>query len=412
MVASKKKGERTTSRKTTKLQILLGDYTPGVGLRKALALTPQAVIEEVKASQIRGRGGAGFPTGLKWEFAAKAGEKWDEVAQKKETEKYIICNADEGEPGTFKDRVLLSEHPEKMFEGMTIAGYAIGARKGFLYLRGEYHFLKAGLEKCLAEMRAKKLLGTNILGKGFSFDIEIRLGAGAYVCGEEFALIESMNGNRGEPRNKPPFPAERGYLEKPTVVNNVETLSYIPFIIEKGAKWFTKYGTEGSTGTKLFSVSGDVERPGVYEFELGITLRELLKVVGGENAKAVQIGGASGINVASKDFDKPISYQALPPSGSIIVFGQGRDMLAVLKNFMEFFCEESCGQCTPCREGNYQLLKGLQMIEEGKASMRYLRELELLCEVMKDSSKCGLGQTAPNPFQTIIRNFKDEIFYR
>jgi len=403
---------RKTGRSRGRLQILLGAHTPGVALAKALRWTPQEVIEEVKRSQIKGRGGAGFPTGLEWEFAAKAGEKWDEVAQQQGNEKYIICNADEGEPGTFKDRVLLSEHPEKMFEGMAIAGYAIGSRKGFVYLRGEYYFLKERLEQTLADLRAKKLMGSRILGSRFDFDVEIRVGAGAYVCGEEFALIESMNGNRGEPRNKPPFPAERGYLDKPTVVNNVETLSYIPTIIEKGAAWFTRYGIEGSTGTKLFSVSGDVERPGVYEFELGIILRELLREVGGENAKAVQIGGASGINVAQKDFDKPISYQALPPSGSIIVFGQGRDMLTVLKNFMEFFCEESCGQCTPCREGSYQLLKGLHMIEEGKASMRYLRELELLCEVMRDSSKCGLGQTAPNPFQTIIRNFKDEIFYR
>lgn len=406
-----KKG-KAPAKKTTKLQILLGAHTVGAGLKKALGMKPQAVIDEVKASQIKGRGGAGFPTGLKWEFAAKAGEKWDEVARKESADKYIICNADEGEPGTFKDRVLLSEHPEKMFEGMAIAGWAIGAKRGFLYLRGEYHFLKAPLEKTLADMRAKKLLGAKILGTKFDFDIEIRIGAGAYVCGEEFALIESMNGQRGEPRNKPPFPAEKGYLEKPTVVNNVETLSYIPFIIENGAKWFTKYGTEGSAGTKLFSVSGDVDHPGVYEFELGLTLTQLLKEVGGENAKAVQIGGASGINVARSEFDKPISYQALPPSGSIIVFGQGRDMLHVLKNFMEFFCEESCGQCTPCREGNYQLLKGLKMIEEGTASMRYLKELELLCEVMKDSSKCGLGQSAPNPFLTITKNFKDEIFYR
>jgi len=400
-MTTSKKG-KSSVKKTAKLPILLGAYTAGAGLKKALAMKPQAVIDEVKGSGIKGRGGAGFPTGLKWAFAANA----------QGPEKYIVCNADEGEPGTFKDRVLLSEHAGKMFEGMAIAGWAVGAQKGFLYLRGEYHFLKTSLEKTLADMRAKKLLGAKILGSKFDFDIAIRIGAGAYVCGEEFALIESMNGQRGEPRNKPPFPVEKGYLEKPTVVNNVETLAYIPAILENGASWFAKLGTEGSTGTKLFSVSGDVERPGVYEFELGITLRELLKEVGGQNAKAVQIGGASGINVARSDFGRAIAYDALPPSGSIIVFGPGRDMLAVLKNFMEFFCEESCGQCTPCREGNYQLLKGLRMIEEGKASMRYLKEMELLCEVMKDSSKCGLGQSAPNPFLTITKNFKDEIFYR
>ncbi len=388
--------------KQAKKKILFGEYISGVGLKKALSLKPDEVVNEVKESGLRGRGGAGFPTGLKWEFALK--EKADE--------KYVICNADEGEPGTFKDRKLLMEQPEKVIEGLTIAGYAIGANQGFIYLRGEYVYLLKTLEKAVEGLKKQNLLGKNILNSGFDFDIEIRLGAGAYVCGEEFALIESMNGYRGEPRNKPPFPTQKGFRDKPTVVNNVETLCFIPYIISKGADWFKSFGTEGSAGTKLFSVSGDVEHPGVYELELGITLNELLEAVGAKNPRAVQVGGASGVCVAKKDFDKPISFQGLPPGGSIVVFGEDRDMLKVLKNFLEFFVEESCGQCTPCREGNFRLLEGVNMLEKGECSVRYVRELLTLCEVMKTSSKCGLGQTSPNCFLTILENFKDEILYR
>ena len=385
-----------------KKKILFGEYISGVGLKKALSLKPEDVVNEVKESGLRGRGGAGFPTGLKWEFALK--EEADE--------KYVICNADEGEPGTFKDRKLLTEQPEKLLEGLTIAGYAIGANQGYIYLRGEYVYILKTLEKAIEELKKQNLLGKNILNSGFDFDVEIRLGAGAYVCGEEFALIESMNGYRGEPRNKPPFPTQKGFRDKPTVVNNVETLCFIPYILSKGAEWFKSFGTEGSTGTKLFSVSGDVEHPGVYELELGITLNELLEVVGAKNPRAVQVGGAAGVCVAKKDFDKPISFQGLPPGGSIIVFGENRDMLKVLKNFLEFFVEESCGQCTPCREGNYRLLEGVNMLEKGECSVRYVRELLTLCEVMKTSSKCGLGQTSPNCFLSILENFKDEILYR
>ncbi len=388
--------------KQIKKKILFGEYISGVGLKKALSLKPEQVVNEVKESGLRGRGGAGFPTGLKWEFAFK--EKADE--------KYVICNADEGEPGTFKDRKLLMEQPEKVIEGLTIAGYAIGANQGFIYLRGEYVYILKTLEKAIEDFKKQNLLGKNILNSGFDFDIEVRLGAGAYVCGEEFALIESMNGYRGEPRNKPPFPTQKGFRDKPTVVNNVETLCFIPYILSKGAEWFKSFGTEGSTGTKLFSVSGDVEHPGVYELELGITLNELLETVGARNPKAVQVGGAAGICVAKKDFDKPISFQGLPPGGSIIVFGENRDMLKVLKNFLEFFVEESCGQCTPCREGNFRLLEGVNMLEKGECSVRYVRELLALCDVMKTSSKCGLGQTSPNCFLSILENFKDEILYR
>ncbi len=388
--------------KDRKKQILFGEFVCGTGLSKALSVKPEDVVHEVKESNLRGRGGAGFPTGLKWELTAR----------EPGAEKYVICNADEGEPGTFKDRLLLTEQPEKVMEGMAICGYAIGSGQGFIYLRGEYIYMKRELEAVIDSMKERNLLGDNIQGSGFSFDIEIRMGAGAYVCGEEFALISSMNGERGEPRNKPPYPSQRGFRNRPTVVNNVETLCYVPYIVSKGAEWFKGHGTKASTGTKLFSVSGDVKHPGVYELELGITVNELLKEVGGEGAKAVQVGGASGINVAEKDFDKPICFEGLPPGGSIIVFNHNRDMLQVLKNFMEFFVEESCGQCTPCREGNYRLLEGIEMLERGGCSVRYLKELKLLCDVMKDSSKCGLGQTSPNAFLSIVDNFKHEILYR
>ncbi|RLE18964.1 MAG: dehydrogenase [Acidobacteria bacterium] len=388
--------------KNEKKKILFGEFVTGAGLVRALEMGPGKVVAEVKASNLKGRGGAGFPTGLKWELTAK----------QESDEKFIICNADEGEPGTFKDRLLLMEQAEKVLEGMAIAGFAIGARQGFIYLRGEYVYLKKSLEDAIASMINRRFLGQNINKTDFSFEVEVRLGAGAYVCGEEFALISSMNGYRGEPRNKPPYPSEVGFRDKPTVVNNVETLCYVPYIVTKGAEWFKEHGTQASTGTKLFSVSGDVKHPGVYELELGITVNQLLAEVGGEGAKSVQVGGASGLNVAEKDFDKSICFEGLPPGGSIMVFNHQRDMLHVLKNFMEFFVEESCGQCTPCREGNYRLLEGVRMLEKGECSVRYLKELEALCDVMKDSSKCGLGQTAPNAFLSIVENFKTEILYR
>ncbi|NOY79136.1 MAG: iron hydrogenase [Calditrichaeota bacterium] len=387
--------------KNSKKRILFGEYIVGSGLAAALKLKPKEVVNEVKKSELRGRGGAGFPTGLKWESAAV----------QKADQKFIICNADEGEPGTFKDRLLLMEHPGKILEGMAIAGYAIGAHHGIIYLRGEYVYLKKGIEERIDHMKATNLLGDKILGKRFNFDVEIRLGAGAYVCGEEFALIESLNGRRGEPRNKPPFPTEKGYLDKPTVVQNVETLCYVPYIIANGAEWFRTHGTMKSTGTKLFSISGDVENPGVYEVELGITVRELLEMVGAKDTKAVQVGGASGICVSEKDFDKPIAFEGLPPGGSIIVFNHSRKMLHVLENFMEFFVEESCGQCTPCREGNYRLLEGVRLLKKGDCTVAYLRDLMELARVMQISSKCGLGQMSPNPFISIIENFKDEILY-
>lgn len=373
------------------------------GLVSSMNMEPADVIEAVKDSGLKGRGGAGFPTSTKWKLAADVDDPL----------KYVICNADEGEPGTFKDRTILTQFPDLVFEGMTIASHAIGASNGIVFLRGEYAYLRNLLEERLEQRRKKGLLGKSILGKdGFDFDIEIRMGAGAYVCGEETALIELLEGQRGEPRNRPPFPVNTGFFDHPTTVNNVETFAWVPCIMVKGSEWFKKIGTEKSDGLKLFSVSGDCEQQGVFEFPMGITIRELLKKVGGENAKAVQVGGAAGHCTPAGEFDRTISFEDLTTGGSIIVFGPERDMLQVAKNFMEFFVEESCGQCTPCREGNRTLLEGINMLEQGHCSMNYLHELCRLGETMQLASKCGLGQSSPNAFLSIVENFKDELMGR
>jgi [NiFe] hydrogenase diaphorase moiety large subunit len=380
--------------------ILYKEENYGGGLKKAFEMKPQDIIMEVRESGLKGRGGAGFPTGTKWNFAAAATD----------TEKYVVCNADEGEPGTFKDRVLLTDMTELVFEGMVIAGYAVNAVVGFVYLRGEYTYLLGHLEKTLDKMRKDNRLGKNILGSGFDFDIEIRLGSGAYVCGEESALIESLEGHRGEPRNRPPFPVNTGYMGHPTIVNNVETFASAPIIMARGAEWFNEIGTSKSKGTKLISVSGDCAKPGVYEVPFGTTIQEMLDMVGAENVKAVQVGGAAGMCVPTTELTRTLSFEDLPTGGSIIVFDESRDMLHVLKNFMEFFVEESCGQCTPCRIGNIKLLEGVEKIERGECSMSYLEELIELGKSMQAASKCGLGQTSPNPFISIMTHFEDEIF--
>ena len=296
---------------------------------------------------------------------------------------------------------------------MTIGALAIGAREGIVYLRAEYTYLRPHLEAVLQRRREQNLLGENIRGQeGFAFDVEIRMGAGAYVCGEETALIESLEGQRGEPRNRPPFPIDTGYLGNPTIVNNVETFAWVVCILAKGSPWFKSIGTEKSTGKKLFSVSGDCRRPGVYEFPMGITVAELLKEVDGEGAKAVQVGGASGQCVPAAHFDRTIAYEDIPTGGSIIVFGPTRDMLRVAENFLEFFIDESCGQCTPCREGTPKLLEGVQMLQQGRCSMHYLRQLCSLGQSMQLAAKCGLGQTAPNALLSIIEHFQEEILGR
>ncbi len=382
--------------------LTFAEVQPNDGLKAALARKRPDVIAEITRSGLRGRGGAGFPTGVKWNLAGAASGE----------EKYIVCNADEGEPGTFKDRVILSQYPDLVFEGMTIAGYVVGAKRGIVYLRAEYTYLLPQLESVLAQRREHGLLGHNILDKGFDFDIEIRLGAGAYVCGEETALIESLEGHRGEPRNRPPFPVDTGFVRRPTVVNNVETLAWAACILARGAEWFRGFGTEKSTGLKLFSVSGDCERPGVYEFPMGISIGELLEEVGARDAKAVQIGGASGHCVPRCEFHRTIAFEDVATGGSVIVFGPQRDMLKIARNFLEFFTEESCGQCTPCRDGNPKLLEGVRLLEEGRCSMRYLRDLIALGETMRVASKCGLGQSSPNAFLSIVKHFPQEIMGR
>ncbi|MCJ7552339.1 MAG: iron hydrogenase [Ignavibacteriaceae bacterium] len=383
--------------------VIFSDYKRGEAIKKILTMSREDILFELKDSKLKGRGGAGFPTSTKWMLSAAA----------KADSKFLVCNADEGEPGTFKDRVLLIEYPELIFDGMVVGGYTIGAQLGIVYLRGEYEYLLKSLEDYLEEMRKDNLLGRNILGKeDFNFDIEVFLGSGAYVCGEETALIESLEGHRGEPRNRPPYPINTGYLGRPTAVNNVETLAAVSHIVIKGGKWFSLYGTDKSSGSKLFSVSGDCEKPGVYELPWGTKISDLLKLVGAKNTKAVQIGGASGICIPKSQFDRTFAYEDVPTGGSVIIFNESRDMLHVLKNFMEFFVEESCGQCTPCRIGNVKLLEGVEMIEKGEYTFAQINKLKDLGSTMQIASKCGLGQSSPNPFISILENFKDEIFNR
>jgi [NiFe] hydrogenase diaphorase moiety large subunit len=373
------------------------------GLKAALAMSRAELVDFVRDSDLKGRGGAGFPTGMKWGFCAA--EKADQ--------KYIICNADEGEPGTFKDRVILTRFADLVFEGMTIGGRAIGATLGIIYLRAEYTYLRPHLNEVIQKRRAQGLLGHDIQGvEGFDFDILVAMGAGAYVCGEETALIESLEGFRGEPRNRPPFPVVAGLLNNPTVVNNVETLASVAAIFAKGADWFKTFGTDKSTGYKLFSISGDCAKPGVYEFPWGITVADLLKEVGGEGAKAVQIGGASGICVPARDFSRALAFEDIPTGGSIMVIGPQRDILDVAENFLEFFVEESCGQCTPCRLGNPQMLKAVELLKEGACPPQFLADVKALGETMKVASKCGLGQTSPSAFLSILEGFDDEISNR
>jgi len=384
-------------RKKGEVIFAFGRYKPNNGLEQALAMSPVEVINVIKNARLRGRGGAGFPTGMKWEFTRAADG----------TRKYIICNADEGEPGTFKDRVILTECADLLFEGMTIAGYAIGAEYGIVYLRGEYAYLRAFLEKVIEERRMKKLLGKNIHGKtGINFDIRIQMGAGAYICGEETALISSCEGERGDPKTRPPFPAQKGYLGYPTCVNNVETLCCVARILDKGSAWFDEIGTKQSAGTKLMSVSGDCQSPGVYEVPFGLTLKELLKEVGAEDTLAVQVSGPSGQMIFPDQFNRKICFDDLATGGSIMIFGSDRNILEVVDYFMEFFIEESCGYCTPCRVGNVLLKKCLDTIIAGKGQPGDLEYLQKLGETVKTASLCGLGQTSPNPILSTLKNFK------
>jgi len=371
-------------------------------LTKSLARTPNELINELISSELKGRGGAGFPTGLKWKLTSEL----------KSDEKYVICNADEGEPGTFKDREILSRVPFKVLTAIAICGHVIGAKKGYIYLRGEYFFLQQELKKAISEFEffCKEIK--------YDFKINIFMGSGAYICGEETALFESMEGKRGEPRNKPPYPTAYGYMGKPTVINNVETLSHTYTIFKYGSKRFYDLGVQFSRGTKLFSVSGDTPRPGIYELELGMSLTDFVEEFGDDDTKAVQVGGAAGFLVPRKKFaETSIGYEgklvgiSLPTGGSMMLFNSSRSMFNVLDNYLNFFAEESCGQCTPCRVGCQQLLKGIKAVKRGEKPASYLDKLLSLAETMQLTAKCGLGQSVANSFSSIVENFREEMIY-
>ena len=376
--------------------VLLGPVSRDAGLRKALNQTPAHIIDQIEASGLRGCGGAGFTTDRKWRFAADT----------KADRRFIICNADEGEPGTFKDRVLLTERPHLLIEGMTIAARAVGAREGILYLRGEYVYLRDLLQEVLAERRARGLLGQDIMGTaGFDFDIRLQIGAGAYICGEEGALISSCEGLPGEPKTRPPYPVTHGYLGYPTVVNNVETFCHAARILDRGAQWFFDMGTEGSHGTKLFSVSGDCINPGVYELPYGLSVRELLVMAGGEDAAAVLVGGPSGTMIARDTFDRKLTFDDLATGGAIVVFSSTRNILEIVEYYMSFFVHESCGYCTPCRVGNVFLQRAVAKFRQGLANPADIAYLRDLSATIIETSRCGLGMTSPNPILSTLENF-------
>ena len=379
-------------------------------LGKALTtMTPQEVIDVMKASGLRGRGGAGFPTGLKWQF-----EKDQEA-----DEKYVICNADEGDPGAFMDRSILEGDPHAIIEGMEIMAYAVGAQTGYIYIRAEYPIAVHRLKVAIKQARELHLLGDNILGTNFSFELEIRLGAGAFVCGEETALIASIEGKRGMPTPKPPFPAVKGVWGKPTSINNVETLANVAQIILKGADWYSSIGTEKSKGTKVFALGGKIQNTGLVEIPMGTTLRDIIYEIGGgcpngKKFKAVQTGGPSGGCLTEKELDTPIDYDNLIQAGSMmgsggmIVLDEDSCMVDVARFYMEFIVEESCGKCTPCRVGTKRLLEMLIKITKGEGTLEMLDEMEELCYQIKDTALCGLGQTAPNPILSTLSHFRDE----
>ena len=372
-------------------------------------MTPEEVIQVMKDSGLRGRGGAGFPTGMKWDFAAR----------NKVPQKYVVCNADEGDPGAFMDRSVLEGDPHAVLEAMAIAGYAIGANKGFIYVRAEYPIAVKRLEIAIGQAREYNLLGKDIFGTGFDFDIEVRLGAGAFVCGEETALLTSIEGNRGEPRNKPPFPANKGLFGQPTIINNVETLANIPQIILKGADWFASMGTERSKGTKVFALGGKIVNTGLVEIPMGTTLREIIYDIGGgipngKKFKAVQTGGPSGGCIPAQYLDLPIDYDnlikigAMMGSGGMIVMDETTCMVDVARFFLDFTVDESCGKCTPCRIGTRRLLEMLDKITAGNGTLEDLDKMEELCNYIKANAMCALGQTAPNPVLSTLKYFRDE----
>ena len=379
------------------------------GLKRALSMSRQEVIDEVLASGIRGRGGAGFPSGRKWQFAYNS----------QGDEKYVVCNGDEGDPGAFMDRSILEGNPLGVIEGMMIAGYAIGASNGYFYVRAEYPIAVNRLRIAIKQAKELGLLGENILGSGFSFDCHLRLGAGAFVCGEETALLNSIEGKRGMPRPRPPFPAVKGLWGKPTIINNVETLACVPYILREGAEKFASVGTEKSKGTKVFALGGKVNNVGLVEVPMGTTLRELIYdigggIPGGKKFKAIQTGGPSGGCLTEEFLDEPIDFDNLVAKGSMmgsggaIVMDEDNCMVDVAKFYMEFICDESCGKCTPCRIGTKRMLEILTRITEGKGTMQDLEDLEDLSKTVKTNSLCALGQTASNPITSTLSHFRDE----
>ncbi len=379
------------------------------GLARALQMSREDVIKEVLDSGLRGRGGGGFPSGRKWQFA---------YAQP-EGEKYVVCNGDEGDPGAFMDRSILEGNPLAVIEGMMIAGYAIGAQNGYFYVRAEYPIAVNRLRLAIKQAEEMGLLGDNILGTNFSFRVHLRLGAGAFVCGEETALLNSIEGQRGMPRPRPPFPAVKGLWNKPTIINNVESLACVPYILREGAAAFAAHGTEKSKGTKVFALGGKINNVGLVEIPMGTTLRELIYDIGGgipdgKKFKAIQTGGPSGGCLTEEDLDTPIDFDNLVAKGSMmgsggaIVMDEDNCMVDVAKFYMEFICDESCGKCTPCRIGTKRMLEILTKITDGKATMKDLEELENLAENVKSNSLCGLGQTAPNPVLSTLKHFRDE----
>jgi len=379
-----------------KVDLIFEKVDPKEVLTQAYNMKSEQIIQQVLDSGLKGRGGAGFPTGLKWKYTAAV----------KEPEKYVVCNADEGEPGTFKDREILDKVAYKVYGGMAIAGKAIGAKRGIVYLRSEYRFL---LPQLMKELESFHKL---VKGIGYDFRINYCLGSGAYICGEESALFESVEGGRGEPRNKPPYPTTSGLFGKPTSINNVETLVTAMMIIKHGPESYSQLGTKDSRGSKVFSISGDTPIPGIFELELGMSVQEFVDEFGDGDTKAVQVGGASGFCVPRKRFQYTvIGFEGVPTGGSMKLFNSSRSMYNVLHNYLDFFAEESCGQCTPCRVGCQQLLKGVEKVKKGEVKATYLNELLKLADTMKVASKCGLGQSVGNAFRTIVENFREEIIY-
>jgi len=380
----------------------------GAALRLAVRQGFDEIFVEINRSGLRGRGGAGFEAAWKWKFCAEGPEDEFGLPLAGQTDRYVVCNADEGEPGTFKDRVLLNSYAHQVFEGMTVCAGVIRAKQGFLYLRGEYRHLRPQLEAVLAERRAKKLLGKNILGRqGFDFDIAIHLGAGAYVCGEESALIESLEGKRGVPRVRPPYPVVSGYLGQPTVVNNVETFAAVAAIAFYGGSWFAAHGTEKSKGSKIISISGDCERPGIYEYDFGVTIAEILLDCGAEHTLGVQVGGASGTIISEREFHRKLAFEDLATGGSFIIFDKTRDILEVVRNFTHFFAHESCGFCTPCRVGTTLLKKEVDKICDGHGGALDLAGMTSLARFIKSASHCGLGQSAANPVLGTLAHYPE-----